>query len=69
MKNRVKELRVKKKYNQTELANKAGVSRQTISLIERERFMPSVLIASKIARVFSRQIEDIFIVNEEDKIL
>ena len=40
MKNRVKELRAREGYNQTELAKKAGISRQTVSLIERNNFMP-----------------------------
>lgn len=69
MKNCVKELRVRKGWNQNELAKRVGVSRQTISLIEREKFTPSVLIASKIAKVFSKCIEDVFIIRDGYKSL
>ncbi len=47
MKNRLKELRARDGMNQTELAKRAKVSRQTISLIERNEYMPSLLIATK----------------------
>ncbi len=66
MKTRLKELRARDGYNQTQLAKKAGVSRQTISLIERNDFMPSVLTAAKIARIFGESIENVFILEEED---
>ena len=66
MKTRLKELRARDGYNQTQLAKKAGVSRQTISLIERNDFMPSVLTATKIARIFGESIENVFILEEED---
>ncbi|SCS65819.1 helix-turn-helix transcriptional regulator [Staphylococcus caeli] len=66
MRNRVKELRARDGYNQTQLAKKAGVSRQTISLIERNDFMPSILTAVKIARIFNEPVEHIFIVEETD---
>ena len=62
MRNRVKELRARDGYNQTQLAKKAGVSRQTISLIERNDFMPSILTAVKIARIFDEPVENIFII-------
>lgn len=66
MRNRVKELRARDGYNQTQLAKKAGVSRQTISLIERNYFMPSILTAVKIARIFDEPVENIFIIEERD---
>lgn len=66
MRNRVKELRARDGYNQTQLAKKAGVSRQTISLIERDDFMPSILTAVKIARIFDEPVENIFIIEERD---
>ncbi|UXV35567.1 helix-turn-helix transcriptional regulator [Staphylococcus sp. IVB6181] len=65
MKTRVKELRAREGLNQTQLAKKAGISRQTVSLIERNEFMPSVLTAAKIARIFGESIEDIFIFEED----
>ena len=66
MRNRVKELRARDGYNQTQLAKKAGVSRQTISLIERNDFMPSILTAVKIARIFDEPVENIFSIEERD---
>ncbi|MGV3301069.1 helix-turn-helix transcriptional regulator, partial [Streptococcus agalactiae] len=52
LKNRLKELRARDGINQTELAKLTGVSRQTISLIERGEYTPSVIIAMKISEVF-----------------
>ncbi|TYK88228.1 transcriptional regulator, partial [Streptococcus pyogenes] len=46
--------------NQTEMAKLAGVSRQTISLIERNEYTPSIVIAMKIAKVFQEPVEDVF---------
>lgn len=66
MKTRLKELRARDGLNQTELAKLAKVSRQTISLIEREEFVPSLLIAVRIAKVFNEPIEQIFFFNEEE---
>ncbi|KGR75781.1 helix-turn-helix transcriptional regulator [Ureibacillus sinduriensis] len=66
MKTRLKELRARDGLNQTELAKKAKVSRQTISLIERNEYMPSLIIAVRIAKVFQEPIEDIFIFAEEE---
>ncbi|MBO0377731.1 helix-turn-helix transcriptional regulator [Staphylococcus warneri] len=66
MRNRLKELRARDGYNQTQLAKKAGISRQTVSLIERNDFTPSILIAIKIARIFNEPVESIFIIEEED---
>lgn len=66
MKTRLKELRARLGINQTELAKRAKISRQTVSLIEREEFMPSLLIATKIARVFDEPVEEIFQFDEEE---
>ncbi|MGW9857253.1 putative transcriptional regulator [Staphylococcus hominis] len=66
MRNRLKELRAREGYNQTQLAKKAGISRQTVSLIERNDFTPSILTAMKIARIFNESVESIFIIEEED---
>lgn len=66
MRTRLKELRAREGYNQTELAKKVGVSRQTVSLIERQVFMPSILTAIKIARVFNTTVEDIFIFEDHE---
>ena len=51
---------------QEDLALELGVSRQTISSLEKGRYNPSILLAFKIARRFGLQIEDVFIYQEED---
>ena len=58
--NHLKEHRSRLGINQTELGKLAGVSRQTISLIERGDYSPSVTLALKIARICQVQVEDIF---------
>lgn len=64
MKSRLKELRAREGYNQTQLAKTAKVSRQTISLIERGEYMPSLLIAVRIARIFNESVENVFLFEE-----
>lgn len=66
MKSRLKELRARDGLNQSELAKRAKISRQTVSLIEREEYMPSLLIAARIAKVLNESIEDVFIFSEEE---
>ncbi|WP_102029131.1 helix-turn-helix transcriptional regulator [Salirhabdus sp. Marseille-P4669] len=66
MKNRLKELRSRDGLNQTELAKRARISRQTVSLIERNEYMPSLLIAVRIANVFQEPIEKVFLFSEEE---
>ena len=60
MKNRVPELRAERGWSQGELADKLGVSRQTVNAVERERYEPSLSLAFAIAAVFGRLIEEIF---------
>jgi putative transcriptional regulator len=60
MKNRLRELRAQKEWSQGDLAEKLGVSRQTINAIETEKYDPSLPLAFKIARLFKQPIEDIF---------
>lgn len=62
--NNLSSLRKEKGLNQTELGEKVGVSRQTISLIERGDYNPSVLVALSLARVFEVNVEDIFRLEE-----
>ncbi len=64
MKTRLKELRARDGLNQTELAKLANVSRQTISLIEREELMPSLLIAVRLSKIFNESVETIFLFEE-----
>ena len=67
LKNRLKELRARDGLNQTELAKLAEVSRQTISLIERGEYTPSVVIAMRIAQIFNENVENVFQVVEVEK--
>ena len=60
MKNRLRELRAAKEWSQSELADKLGVSRQTINAIETEKYDPSLPLAFKVARLFKFSIEEIF---------
>ena len=67
MKNRLEELRKARGIRQEELADTLGVSRQTISSLEKGRYNPTILLAFRIARYVGMQIEDIFIYEEESK--
>ena len=60
MTNRLRELRGARGWSQGELAERLGVSRQTINAIETEKYDPSLPLAFKIARVFGQPIERIF---------
>ena len=51
--------------SQEALSNEVGVTRQTIHSIERGKFVPSTLLALKIARFFGRPVEDIFYIEDE----
>lgn len=64
MKSKLRELRVAREWSQSDLADKLGVSRQTINAIETEKYDPSLPLAFKVARLFKLPIEDIF---EPDK--
>lgn len=64
MKNRLRELRAAREWSQSDLADKLGVSRQTINAIETEKYDPSLPLAFKVARLFKQPIEEIF---EPDK--
>ncbi|KGA98159.1 XRE family transcriptional regulator [Alkalihalobacillus alcalophilus ATCC 27647 = CGMCC 1.3604] len=67
LKNRLKELRAREGLNQTDLAKKIGASRQTISLIERGDYAPSVILALKLANFFEESVESIFRLEDEDE--
>lgn len=60
MKNRLKVLRAERSWSQQELANRLGVSRQSVNAIETGRYDPSLPLAFTIARVFAMRIEEIF---------
>ena len=65
LRNRLKEHRARLGVNQSELGKLAGVSRQTISLIERGDYSPSVTLALKLAGIFGTSVEDIFSYEED----
>jgi putative transcriptional regulator len=67
MKNNLRVYRALTNLTQAELAEKVGVSRQTIISIENERFDPSLELAFKISRFFKVRIEDIFLFDSKDR--
>lgn len=60
MKNCLRDLRAAKEWSQGDLADKLGVSRQTVNAIETEKYDPSLPLAFKTARLFKMRIEEIF---------
>ncbi len=60
MKNRLRVLRAEREWSQADLADRLGVSRQTVNFIETGRYDPSLPLAFKVARLFRQAIEDIF---------
>ncbi|MEA4827842.1 MAG: helix-turn-helix transcriptional regulator [Clostridium sp.] len=64
LKNRVKELRARYNLSQGELGKLIGASRQTISLIERGDYSPSIVLALKIAKVLKVNVEEVFYLEE-----
>ncbi|MEC0143701.1 helix-turn-helix transcriptional regulator [Paenibacillus alginolyticus] len=60
MKTRIQELRKKHKISQEELALAVGVTRQTITSLENEKYVASLVLAYKIAKYFHLRIEDVF---------
>lgn len=66
MKNTLKVERAKENMTQAELAEKVGVSRQTINSIEIGKYVPSTLLSLKIAKVFKTRVDDIFALEERD---
>jgi len=61
MNNRLKVLRAERNWSQADLAERLGVSRQTVNALETGRYDPSLPLAFRIARVFAQPIEAIFI--------
>ena len=60
MKNTVRSLRTERGWTQAELAEKLGVSRNSVNAIETGRYEPSLGLALKIARLFGERVEDVF---------
>lgn len=66
MRNSVKVQRAISNLTQGELAEKIGVSRQTINAIETNKYVPSTVLALKIARLFEKPVEEIFQLEEQE---
>ncbi len=66
MKNTIRVERAIKDITQQDLAVAVGVSRQTINSIEASRYVPSTVLALKIARYFEKSVDDIFTLEEGD---
>lgn len=62
--NNVQKLRKESNLTQQDLANKTGVTRQTIIAIEKGNYTPSVALAIKLAKTFNKKVEDIFQISE-----
>ena len=63
MKNRLRLERSEREWSQAELADRLGVSRQTINAIETEKYDPSLPLALKIAKLFGKPVETLFFLN------
>jgi len=66
MTNKIKVERAIHNLTQEELANRISVSRQTINAMEANKYVPSTVLALKIARLFDKPVEDIFFLEEGD---
>jgi putative transcriptional regulator len=66
MKNLIKVERARNNLSQQDLAAKLGITRQSIYAIESGKFIPSTLLALKMARLFKVKVEDLFMLEAED---
>lgn len=66
MTNTIRIERAVKRMTQQQLAEAVGVSRQTINAIEAGKYVPSTVLSLKIARVFNKQVNDIFTLEDGD---
>lgn len=66
MKNSIKVQRAIHDMTQADLADKIGVSRQTINAMEKNKYVPSTVLSLKIAKLFKIPVEDIFILENSD---
>lgn len=67
MKNNIRVARAEQRLTQQQLAEAIGVSRQTVNAIESGRFVPSTVLALRIAKLFNKPVEDIFSLEESDE--
>jgi putative transcriptional regulator len=64
MRNTVRQLRTAQGWTQADLAERLGVSRNSVNAIETGRYEPSLTLAMRIARVFGKAVEEIFFLEE-----
>lgn len=67
LQNRVRELRARDRLSQTDLGRLIGVTRQTIGLIEKGDYQPSITLALKISNVFELPLEEVFWLKENGR--
>ena len=65
--NRLRVLRAERDWSQAELAERLGVSRQTVNAVETGKYDPSLPLAFRIARLFERPIEQVFLFEGEER--
>ncbi len=66
MKNKLKVARAEMDITQGELAERINVSRQTVNAIESGKYVPSTILALKMAKVFGKNVEEIFFLEDDD---
>jgi putative transcriptional regulator len=66
MKNTIKVERAKKNWTQADLAQRVGVSRQAVNAVETGKFIPSTVLALKMAQAFGTTVEQVFQLDERD---
>ncbi len=66
MRTRIKELRARYNLTQDELAEKVGVTRQTMLYLEKGKYNPSLLLAHKVAIVLNSKIDEVFIIDHNE---
>jgi len=67
VKNKVKLARVEYDYTQQELAEKVGVTRQTISLIEKGKYNPTLRLCLEICYAVNKSLDELFWIDEEER--
>lgn len=65
IKTRIKELRARHNLTQDELADRVGVTRQTMLYLEKGRYNPSLLLAYRVAQVLQSSIDEVFMIEED----
>ncbi|WP_138484799.1 helix-turn-helix transcriptional regulator [Dyadobacter bucti] len=68
MKNTIKVERAKKNWTQADLAKNIGISRQGLNSIETGKFIPSTLLALRMAKVFNTTVEVLFQLDDEEEL-